>query len=123
MERITKIVNSYLDENSHYLLQAFTSKHRMSKSLSLRKMIECAIVDYNEDKPFYDFSTDINGCYQKRLPYKIGAGITDDTYKQLERMKDEIGVSSVSTLFRRIVQTMIIDYWMSCYQGDQDMSE
>ncbi|MCB2214806.1 MAG: hypothetical protein KQH59_01955 [Desulfobulbaceae bacterium] len=120
MKKITKILNCYIDDNTHYLLQAFMEKHQMTISQSIRKMVECAIIDYNEDKPFYSFVNDIKGCYQKRLPNKVATGVSNEMFEELTRMKDEIGVSSVSTLFRRIIQTLIIDYWMNCYEGTEE---
>jgi hypothetical protein len=118
--KITKIINTTIDENTYFLLHALMTKHFLTISQALREMINNAVQDYNETEPSYNFRYDLRGCHKVDLPYKVGVGVNNDTYEQLVKMKDELGVSSVSALARRIYQHIIIGYWLDCYQeGDE----
>lgn len=121
MRKITKIITAYIDENTHYLLRALMEKKVLTISQSLREMIDCALIDYyEEDKPFYDFAHDLRGVHKVPLPFKVACGVDRETYDKLKTMADEIGVRSVSTLLRKIIQHIIIGYWIDCFSNEID---
>ena len=102
-----------VSEETYKLFNGLVKIYDVKGSHLIRKTIVCGLFDQEQKTPDYDLQHISPKMIESNKSHKLGTTITDEQYQGLIKLKHKLGLENMSSLVRRMLDTLILDHYLT----------